>query len=53
MVKNKLIVINKNNKNKLVKLKYSITLNIIFVADPVKISMKCNNVVFNCFEDHI
>ena len=37
MVKNKLIVINKNNKNKLVKLKYSITLNIIFVADIAKI----------------
>ena len=33
MVKNKLIVIDKNNKNKLVKLRYSITLNIIFVAD--------------------
>ena len=37
MVKNKLIVIDKNNKNKLVKLKYSITLNIIFVAERAKI----------------
>ena len=30
MTKNKLIIINKNNKNKLIKLKYSIMLKIIF-----------------------
>ena len=30
MIKNKLIIINKNNKNKLIKLKYSIILKIIF-----------------------
>ena len=29
-IKNKLIIINKNNKNKLIKLKYSIMLKIIF-----------------------
>ena len=32
-IKHKLIIINKNNKHKLIKLKYSIILNIIF--DPI------------------
>ena len=32
-IKNKLIIINKNNKDKLIKVKYSIILNIMF--DPI------------------